>query len=300
MSKIKVLVTGGQGLVGSLFIEKNPNFQIFAPVYPEFDLTKPDTILKAVTEFNPDWIINYAAFTDVNASELQKGDESGLAWQINVEGVKNLLNIFKSKNIIQISTDMVFPGNLSQPGPYAEDDKISETSENLTWYGWTKNRGEKLVAERGGTVLRIIYPVRASFDAKMDYLRGPLKRFVDGKMYPLFNDQQVSISYIPEINETLKKIIENDAHGIYHASSDTTTPYELIKRTLDELGADTSAVQSCSVIDFLKTQNNPTRYPVYGGLKTKLTEEEQDLHFSTWQTVIELLIADGLKLPSAN
>lgn len=298
MSKIKVLVTGSTGLVGSHFIEVAREYELVTPTSEEFDLSDPQKISNYLDKHNPDWIVNFAAFTDVNGAETQKGDESGPAWKINVEGVQNILNAYKSKNIIQISTDMVFPGNLSQPGPYSEDALLPESSESLTWYGWTKNRAEKLIRERGGNILRIIYPVRAHFDKKMDYIRGPLKRFAEGKMYPLFSDQYMSISFIDEVSETIKKIINGEfTNKIFHASSDTTNPYELIKRVLDELGEDSSSLKSSSIHEFLKTQSNPARYAIYGGLKTNETEELLETHFSTWQTVVDFLLAQGLTLP---
>jgi dTDP-4-dehydrorhamnose reductase len=296
MSKIKVLVTGAAGLVGSRFVELAKNYELRTPELPDFDLTNIESVKKAVADFNPEWIINFAAFTDVNASEAQAGDETGLAWKVNVEGVKNLVAAFPSKKIIQISTDMVFPGNEETPGPYSENDKTPNVKDNLTWYGWTKNRAEKIVLNQGGTILRIIYPVRAHFDAKLDYLRGPLKKFSEGTMYPLFNDQQVCIAFIDQVAETLQKIIDTDSSGIFHCSSDTTTPYELISYTVDQLGGDASTIKQISVHEFLKTQTNKNRYPVWGGLKTAITEKKFGLHFYTWQTIVEILIAQGLSL----
>ncbi len=297
MTKEKVLGLGASGLVGSRFVDLVKGFDLITPGSDELDLTDLASVQAVVDKSNPDWIFNFAAFTDVNAAEEQTGDTNGLAWQTNVGGVENILKAFKSKNIIQISTDMVFPGDLSQPGPYSEDEIPSDTNENLTWYGWTKNQAERLIQERGGTTLRIIYPVRANFDKKLDYIRGALKKYADGKMYPLFNDQQIAISYIDEVVETLKRIIETDSRGVFHAASDTTTPYDLICRVIDELGEDSSTIQSASIHDFLKNQKNPNRYPVYGGLKTHKTEEKLDIHFSTWQTVVDLLIGQGLALP---
>ncbi|KKS61907.1 MAG: hypothetical protein UV28_C0022G0011 [Candidatus Collierbacteria bacterium GW2011_GWE2_42_48] len=115
-------------------------------------------------------------------------------------------------------------------------------------------------------------------------------------MYPLFNDQQICISFIDEVAQTLQKIIDTDSTGIFHCCSDTTTPFELISFTVDQLGGDASTIKSASIFDFLATQANKNRYPVYGGLKTVKTEEKLDLHFSTWQTVVEKLIGQGLSL----
>ena len=296
MSKESILVTGASGLVGSDFVDHSLNYQIFTPEYPEFDLSDPECVRRTIEKYHPEWVINFAAFTDVNAAEEQTGDIQGTVWKTNVEGVENLVTAFPSNKIIQISTDMVFEGNLQNPGPYAESDKTPDSPEKLTWYGWSKNRAEKLVLHQGGTVLRIIYPVRANFPNKLDYIRAALDKYRSGKMYPLFDDQQICIAFISEVTETLQKIITTNSHGVFHAASDTTTPYELITFVVDQLGGDSSVIKSAHIQNFLATQKNPNRYPVYGGLKTIITEEKLDLHFSTWQTVVEKLIGQGLSL----
>ncbi|OGD83324.1 hypothetical protein A2572_04630 [Candidatus Collierbacteria bacterium RIFOXYD1_FULL_40_9] len=298
--KEKVLVIGGTGLVGSHFVEKSYDFKILAPSTSELNLQNEQSIANYLQEHNPDWIINFAAYTDVNGAENQRGDESGLCWQINVDGVSSLLKNYKSNNFIQISTDMVFEGSKENPGPYDENSKPPENYDNLTWYGWSKNRGEKLVLDRGGTVVRIIYPVRANFAGKLDYIRGPLFKIASGKMHPLFSDQQISITYINELTQALKTIIAGDHHGIFHVSSDTTNPFDLISKVLSEIGEDPQQLKPSSVVEFLKTQGPAYRYPLYGGLKSKQTEEILDLHFSTWQTVVENLVGEGLKLPVIN
>ncbi|KKT37357.1 MAG: DTDP-4-dehydrorhamnose reductase [Candidatus Collierbacteria bacterium GW2011_GWF2_44_15] len=292
----KILVTGANGLVGSRFIELSKNkYKFLTPDLPDFDITDVDSVYKTLLDFSPDWVINFAAFTDVNAAESQPHDESSLAWKVNVNGVENLVNAFLSDKIIHISTDMVFSGDLSQPGPFDEYDKTQEDPLKLTWYGYTKNQAEKVILKHGGSILRIIYPVRAHFPQKLDYIRAALARYKEGKMYPLFYDQQIGIAFIDEISETLNQIVEQDARGIFHASSDTTNPLDLITYTLEQLGEEPK-LEKASIVEFLKTQPNPYRYPQFGGLRVVSTESELGVHFSTWQTVVEKLIAQGLSL----
>lgn len=298
--KQKVLVTGGSGMVGSHFRDNAYDFSILSPNQNELDITSKPSVKQYLEKHNPDWIINFAAFTDVNQAEGERGNQNGQSWKINVEGVDNLLTEFKSKNFVQISTDMVFEGSQTNPGPYSEDSKTPNDYTNLTWYGWTKNRAEKIVLSGGGSLVRIIYPVRASFSQKLDYIRAPLMKIATNKMHPLFADQQISISYINEVTESLRTIIQNDQHGIFHVSSDTTTPLDLIAKVLQELGESPKQLKSSSVLEFLKTNGPSYRYPVYGGLKSQQTEDRLGLHFSTWQTIVENLVSTGLKLPNQN
>ncbi|OGD10463.1 hypothetical protein A2397_02525 [Candidatus Amesbacteria bacterium RIFOXYB1_FULL_44_23] len=292
---MKLLVTGASGLVGSRFLELTKyNKSLLTPDLPEFDLTSPKTVHNVVQTFKPDVIIHFAAFTDVTAAENQKGDKSGLCWQVNVVGTKNLLTSAKTAaaKFIYISTDMVFSGSTSDPGPYTEDHLPESNPDHLTWYGYSKAMSEELVRQARETVVRIIYPVRSSFPAKLDYLRKPLSLFDQGKLYPLFSDQQISITFIDELCLALDKIITIKKPGIYHVSSgDTTTPYDLISYLIKKARGKESVVQKSSLMDFLKTASNPNRYPIYGGLSVQKTETELGIKFSSWHQIVDQIVA---------
>lgn len=296
----KVFVTGSSGLVCSRFVELyGKDYELATPDYPEFDLTNAENVKKVIAEINPEVIVNFAAYTNVSEAENQRDNKNESCWKINVEGVKNLINALNPQiRLIHISTDMVFPGSMENPGPYSEEQKAEEDSSKVTWYGFTKGEGERLVLENLGqdaTILRLIYPVRAKFDAKLDYIRKPLSLFDEGKLYPLFNDQQVSIAFIDEVALALKTILDKEAKGVFHASScDTTTPYELISDVIEKVRGKSGVVKSSSLKEFLKSVDNPVRYPLMGGLKVSKTEQELGIKYSTWKEIVEKLISQGL------
>lgn len=274
-----MLVTGASGLVGSRFVELYPNpSDLLTPSLAEFDLAHPEEYLAKNTS---DVVLNFAAYTNVSEAEKQRDDKNGPCWQINVEGTRNLVSALPvSTRLIHISTDMVFSGSATDPGPYSADHELPTNNQELTWYGFTKGEAERIVRDRG-TIVRLIYPVRAKYPAKLDYLRKPLDLFNQGKLYPLFTDQQISITFIDEACLALQKIIEQNLSGIFHMSCpDTTTPYEIITYLLQKLGKDISGVQKSSV--------DPKRYPRYGGLKPSFD-------FSPWQQIVDKLIEQGIE-----
>ncbi|MEK7154725.1 MAG: sugar nucleotide-binding protein [Patescibacteria group bacterium] len=273
---MKILVTGASGLVGSRFVELYPNSKdLLTPDLDEFDLMNPGEYL---IKNSPDVVLNFAAYTNVSESQKQRDDKFGPCWQINVEGTRNLVAALPtSTHLIHISTDMVFPGSASDPGPYSPDHEPSTNNHELTWYGYTKAEAERIV---GGTIVRLIYPVRAKYPAKLDYLRKPLDLFNQGKLYPLFTDQHTSMTYIDEACLSLQKIINENLTGIFHLSCpDTFTPYEIITYMLEKLGKDISGVQ--------KTSIDPTRYPQFGGLKPSFAS-------SPWRQIVDKLIEQGI------
>ena len=297
----KVFVTGSAGLVGSRFVELTKDkYNLLTPEINELDLTDKSRVTNFIKSENPDVIIHLAAYTDVGEAENQRDDKNSLCWKVNVEATRNLVDIVDptKTHLIYISTDMVFSGSEENPGPYAEDHKLETDSSKLTWYGCTKAEGERLISKKlidNSTILRLIYPVRANFEGKLDYIHRPLKLYDEGKLYPMFTDQQVSIAYIDEIVEVLGKIIEKKVYGAFHASSsDTTTPYDLYTYLIGVARGDRNAVTKSSIHDFPKKVASPVRYPVFGGLRVEHTQKALGMKFSTSKEIVDkILLREG-------
>jgi len=299
-----ILVTGSEGLVGSRFVEITKfKDRLHTPKIIELDILNKSELAAVLRSFDVSTIINFAAFTDVNNAEEQRGDKNGTCWKVNVEGVRNISEVgalYKNKiHLIHISTDMVFAGDKRDRGPYSENHMPEEDLDRVTWYGYTKGRGEHVVKDILGdraTILRIIYPIRSHFDGKLDYLRKPLKLFDEGRLYPMFSDQQVSVSFIDEVVTAIDLIVEKKICGVFHASSrDTSTPKDLLDYLLERVRGEKNAVKPIKVNEFLKNVNLPEyRYPRYGGLKVEATEKALGIRFSSCKEVIEKLIAQGI------
>lgn len=166
---MKILILGSSGLVGSRFVELYPEKEeLLAPTHSELYLTDLAKVKEFISRSRPDTIINFAAYTNVSEAEDQRDNKKGDCWQINVEGVRNLvvaINPTKTR-LVQISTDHVFSGMADDPGPYPESQTPETNSAKLTWYGFTKAEAERLIRQMIGqnaVILRIIYPVRALF-----------------------------------------------------------------------------------------------------------------------------------------
>ena len=299
-----ILVTGSEGLVGSRFVEisQRKNF-LHLPKEIELDITDKSEIKAVIESYNFSAVVNFAAFTDVGKAENEKDNKKGDCWQVNVEGVRNFAEAIKPHkeriHFVQVSTDMVFSGSSEDPGAYEESHPPEADSSKLTWYGFTKSEAERIVSEvlgNSGTILRLIYPVRSNFEPKLDYLRKPLKLYDEGKLYPMFSDQQISVTFIDEACRALDKIIIEGHKGIFHASSsDTTTPYELISYLVEKVRGVKDVVKTASLEEHLnKTGSSIYRYPKFGGLKVDETENKLGIKFSSWREIIDKLIVQGL------
>ena len=173
--KQKIIGTGLSGLVGSRIIELLGDKYEFVDFSLDTGVSILDKAnLAAAFEKHKDAVavLHLAAFTDTNAAWEQKGDKSGICYQLNVEGTRNILNLAKKYNqyLIYVSTDFVFDG--AKDTPYTEIDEPSP----IEWYGETKYLGEKVILDSGYqnyAITRITYPYRAHFETKPDIIRKP-------------------------------------------------------------------------------------------------------------------------------
>lgn len=293
---MKILVTGGNGLVGSHFIEnysekEKNNTVILSPTANELDITDKKSIEIFFKLHKPDAIIHFAAFTDVSLAEEQRNNKKTPCWIVNVEGTANLIRaVHPDTYFISISTDVVFAGKKENPGPYSEGDLSEENPNFLSWYGWTKREAEKLITNNvlNHAILRIANPTRAKYEPKADFTRKILALFDTGKLYPMFNDQYLTLTYINEVTDTLKALLAKRPIGIFHTSSvNVFTPYKLANYLIEKARGIKNTVEPISIESFLK--DNPARYPQYGGLKVEKTQKILNLKFLRWEETIEIL-----------
>lgn len=289
----KLLVIGGSGMVASRFVDlAKDKFDITSIDEKTLDITDNLAVEKYFTENKFDTVINFAAFTNVDAAEADKGNEEGLTYRLNVLGPKNLAEYCNENNtfLVHISTDFVFTGTEAEPGPYDEESSVPETSEGIGWYGWTKNRAEFMLNQISNkfAIVRYGYPFRAdAYELKNDWARGVIKLYNEHKLYPLFTDQIQSILFIDDLVEPLSKIIDKELTGVFHiASSDTTTPYEIGKYLLEKYTGKEVEVQKGSMVEFLKAPGRFPR-PRLGGLKTEKTQKVLNLKFKTCKQMVD-------------
>lgn len=289
----KILVIGGGGFIGSNFLEysKKKSYEILSPSRQELDLNDVDQLKNTFNNFMPDVIVNFAAHRDANSAELQRNDLDGSAWKINVEGVENLRNISGEYGsfIIHISTDMVFPGSKNNPGPYGEYAQPEATSENLSWYGWTKAQGEKILKNNNSAIIRVGNVTQPIYDPNLDYVGKILYLFDRNSLYPLFNDQYLTLSYIPFIFEIIEILIRNRKIGIFHvASKNTFTPYDLGQYLIKKARGKKNVIEGVRIEEYL--DKSPNRYPKYGGLLAEKTARQLGTRLLNWEEIIDLFV----------
>jgi dTDP-4-dehydrorhamnose reductase len=253
--KQKLLIFGGAGLVGSKFIELFKNtYEITAPEIDDLDILNKNELFEFVKKQSSEVVINYAAFTNVDKAEEEKGNKNGLVYKLNALAPKDLAEICleTNKQLIHYSTDYVFDGR-KEEGSYAEEDIPNP----VNWYGETKYIGEKFVLENKSknTIIRISMPFSSKYDLKQDIARFFLNELKQGKAVTAIDDQFVTPVFVDDASKALDAIISNRAAGIFHTvSSSSTTPFKFAQLLADKFGLDKSLVKSVKLEDYNKTR----------------------------------------------
>ena len=138
---MKVVVTGAAGLVGHALVPtlEAAGHAVLPLTRADADITHLDTLRFPFRTFSPDWVVNLAAFTQVDECETRAEH----AHLVNGLGARNcaLVAAEVGAAIVQLSTDYVFDG--TGAAPYREYDAPAPRTE----YGRSKLAGERAVRE---------------------------------------------------------------------------------------------------------------------------------------------------------
>ena len=242
--KTRILVIGSNGMLGqrlSEFFMDSDKFELMCTSfedssfieglnYKQLDITQKNKVREVILDFFPDYIINAAAFTNVDKSETEKEN----AWKINVNGVENisLYSWTVDAHLIHISSDYIFDG---QNGPYTETAKPCP----LGYYGRTKLASENSVKVSGVryTIIRTNVLYGPAKYGRPDFVKWVVDSLRSGKKINIVTDQINNPTYIDDLAGAINKIIEFKKEGIFNiAGKDLLNRFEFTKRIADFFG----------------------------------------------------------------
>lgn len=238
---MKIMLTGANGQIGSEVQRKfntddSKEWNLIALNRGSLDITDDNAIQSIFTKFQPDLIINAAAYTAVDRAEQEKNQ----CYAVNVEGCKNLAKSCQEFAIplIHLSTDYVFNGDKKLP--YIETDAAAP----LNFYGQTKWQGEEVVRQHLSQhiILRTSW-VFSQFG--QNFVKTILRLAKEQSILRIVDDQigcPTSASDIADvIYQTIGQLKNSTAKdfpwGTYHySSSPVVSWYEFAKVILHSVG----------------------------------------------------------------
>ncbi len=217
---MRVLITGCHGLLGQKLIASVPEgvdvFGVdlqekssFLPqsFFSKCNITDRKQTLDLVLKLAPEWIINAAAYTNVDGAEKERR----LCWQVNVEAVENLAYAARKvhSKIVHISTDYIFDG---KDGPYDEN----AVPNPLGYYGRSKLAGEN--ALRASPVEYIIIRTMILYGKNIfgnaNFVTWLIEKLRQKQPVTIVTDQIGNTTLADELAAGIWQVIGTDYRGV--------------------------------------------------------------------------------------
>lgn len=224
--KLRFLITGGSGILGSKVAEKAVlcGHEVYSGfnqheaktgVPVKLDLCAQENVVEVFNSIKPEIVVHAGAITNVDKCEENKE----LAWNVNVDGTKLVVELSREHNafLIYVSTDYVFSG---KNGMYSETDE----TEPVNYYGKTKLEGEKIVRNlmSDWCIARpsVIYgSVPAA--GKINFVLWVLDKLRKGEPMKIITDQCISPTFNTNLAEMILEVAQRRLNGVYHLAGAT-------------------------------------------------------------------------------
>lgn len=248
--KMIILITGGSGRLGNnltRFLLKrhyevhytfnNYPLNISGSIPHKLDITKKEETNDLFKRLNPSLVIHTSAVTDLELCENNKK----LAYEVNVEGTKNIVNACEETHskVIYISTSNVFRGDKSI---YYEND----IPDPPNYYAFTKLKGENIVnaSRLPFLILRTdqLY-CWSNRDEKKTFVERVLDKLKGSEPLEVFADWYNTPTLMPNFSDVTFELIRNNKSGVYHVvGADYINRYEWALEIANVFGCDKTLV----------------------------------------------------------
>lgn len=250
----RVALIGAKGMLAQMVANMAPADWELSPFdLPEFDLTDRAQVLAAMTLLQPQYIINCAAFTNVDGCE----DQEALATRVNGDGPGNLAAAALAVGavLVHISTDYVFDG--SKTTPYTEEDSVCP----LSAYGRSKLRGEEAIAASGLTRYFIVRTSWLYGPGGKNFVETMLRLAAERTELKVVADQFGSPTYTGDLAAAIFALLETDQFGIYHFSNSGACSWHGFAEAIVELARQAGATLTAQAVLPIATADYPLPAP---------------------------------------
>ncbi len=277
---MKVLITGGTGLLGKALMEiREKRTEIIAAYFGNYrmrndscvqyfnlDIRDKDGYGKLFDEYRPEVTIHTAGIGSPDFAEQNKT----VVYDININGTKNIIEHcerFGSK-LIYVSSNGIYDG---RSGSYAEGD----TANPVNYYGIIKLQGDEIIrnAKIPSAIVRpiLMYGWNYPFERANIVTQSIAKLQKNEKVYA-YDDVCVNPLLNCSCAEAIWKIIDDARLGEYNiGGADRVSIYQLISKVAEIFGLSSRLV-----------------VPVQQGFFNELVERPRDTSLKTDKMEFEL------------
>ncbi|MEX0994153.1 MAG: dTDP-4-dehydrorhamnose reductase [Balneolaceae bacterium] len=275
---MKILITGAEGQLGREWMHEVSGGKNEAVGFGsgEMDITDRDLVRKTLDRIKPDFLINCAAYTDVDGAE----EHSEAAFQVNEQGVANLAEECAERKcrMVHFSTDYVFPGRSEDRGRYPDGYPEDAPVEPANTYGASKLAGEKKLADSGVSFLLIRTSWLCGRYGK-NFVSTMLRLGREREKLSVVNDQFGSPSFAKHVVRNTLNLIEREMTGVFHSTSGGLISWYRFAEVIFKISGLDVQVHPISTGEY------PTkaRRPAFSKLSTKKLDPIPGSHIVDWE-----------------
>lgn len=243
-----------------------------------------------------DWIVNCAAYTDVDKAE--DADESELCARLNIEGPGNIATVAEriGAKLFHISTDYVFDGHGSRP--YREDGPVSPSNV----YGRTKVDGEACVRSLcpEHLILRTawLYGKQGS-----NFVYTMLRQMRAQDRIQVVADQRGTPTWAADLASAIVTILRRPetVFGTYHFTDSGVASWYDFALEIEKLGLEYGLLGHYCIIEPITTAlfSSRAKRPAYSVLSTEKIRKDYEVAIPEWRyslaSFIRTLTIDDLR-----
>lgn len=276
-----VLVTGANGQLGQELqhMFQPPEIKFIYMSKSDLDIRDERDIRAALKEHKPDYVLNLAAFTDVD--EAEKYRETANA--INEYGVRLLAEACNDFNIrlIHISSDYVFDGDQAK-----ELDELS-LCYPCNYYGWSKLNGEEAIelSECSAVVIRTSWLYSAYGE---NFVKNIMEHLSKVDIIDVVEDQIGTPTYAYDLCCAIITIIKGqwpaDRYTVFHYSN-----HGIVSR-YDVAVAIGDIMSSRCHINPVDSSDQKVKRPFITHMSKRRIESQYKMQIPHWQTSLRRCI----------
>jgi dTDP-4-dehydrorhamnose reductase len=289
---MRLLIAGGDGQLGREFaqLDQKEDVVIVRCSRSELDITQPKNIAEAIEKYQPQAIINAAAYTAVDRAE----SEPELAFAINADGAGHLARAAKKYDIplLHVSTDYVFSGDK----PVGEVWSETDTCAPLSVYGSSKLAGEQqvLAACERAFILRTSWVFGRYGN---NFVKTMLRLARERDELRVVGDQHGCPTHAGDIAQTLVTVAcamikQQGASGIYHYAGAPACTWYAFATEIIERAVALGVLQKKMPITAIATHEYPvaaTR-PMNSVMSGDKLQREFGIVSAAWQTGLDVVL----------
>lgn len=273
---MKILITGANGQLAQEFQRLLGIFhhEMTALDKKTLDITDPESTKKVLSQYNPDIVLNCAAYNFVDRAE----EDFDTAYKVNAQGVRNLALACKRNNalLVHYSSDYVFDGK--KEDFYTEEDETNPINN----YGKTKLLGENFLREDYEKFL--LFRVSWVFgEGKQNFLYKLLEWAKKNRVLRVVYDQISIPTYTRDIVNLTMFAVNKGLRGVYHlTNTGYATRYEVARYFLERLGMDNQILPVNS--DYFPS---PAKRPFFSAMSNRKLANDLNVEIPDWKIGIE-------------